>query len=141
MLILKQRHKARISAIFIMFIIFFTCLTSLKGQNYKIPHKSYSSIKQQKEFEKFAHIKDKEQFSLGCGIVKNGYNIDAAYGKYLSKVWLFSTDFFYENVKLGLTTLNAFYLSPEFNYTIDKVTNQFFIDMKAGAVGWKTRRG
>jgi len=95
---------------------------------------SVSYFKKQLELQKLVHKKGNEQYSLGYGIVKNGWNIDAAYGKYLSKDWLFRTDFIYETVNLGLTTVNAWYVSPEFNYCIDKVSNRIYINVKAGAV-------
>jgi hypothetical protein len=95
---------------------------------------SVSYFKKQLELQKLVHKKGNEQYSLGYGIVKNGWNIDAAYGKYLSKDWLFRTDFIYETVNLGLTTVNAWYVSPEFNYCIDKVSNTIYINVKAGAV-------
>ncbi len=100
----------------------------------KIKAQSISYMKKQLELQKLVHKKGNEQFSAGGGLVKNGWNLDVAYSKYLNKDWLFRTDFFYENVKLGLTTLNAYYGSMEYNYCIDKLSNRCFLDAKAGAI-------
>jgi hypothetical protein len=91
-------------------------------------------MKKQSEFKRSSHIKDQEQFSIGGGQVNGGYNACAAYGKYVSKNLLFRTDLFYETVKLGLTTLHGYYLSPEINYTINKIGNQLFINVKGGVL-------
>src|SRR5271166_1610321 len=100
----------------------------------KIKAQSISYMKKQLELQKLVHKKGNEQFSAGGGLVKNGWNLDVAYSKYLNKDWLFRTDFFYENVKFGLTTLNAYYGSMEYNYCIDKLSNRCFLDAKAGAI-------
>lgn len=91
-------------------------------------------MKKQNEFKRSVHIKGQEQFSLGGGLVSGGYNVDAAYGKYLTKNLLLRTDFVYETVKLDLTTLHGYYLSPEAAYLISRVSNRFFIDIKAGII-------
>lgn len=106
----------------------------LSNVSITVKAQSIKYMKQQIMFQRYAHVKGKEQFSLGCGLVKNGFNVDGAYSKYLTKEFLLRTDFFYEKVHLGLTTLNAYYLNPEINYTIDKITNQLFIDAKAGII-------
>src|SRR5208282_973880 len=100
----------------------------------RISAQSISYMKKQLELQKLVHKKGKEQFSVGGGLVKNGWNVDVAYSKYLNKDWLFRTDLFYENVKLGLTTLNAYYGSMEFNYCIDKLSNRCFLNAKAGVI-------
>jgi len=91
-------------------------------------------MKKQNEFKRSVHIKGQEQFSLGVGLVSGGYNANIAYGKYLKKNMLFRTDFIYETVELDLTTLHGYYVSPEINYTILKLGNQFFINIKAGVI-------
>lgn len=115
-------------------IIFLAILILSFVNRLNINAQSISYVKKQLELQKLVHKKGNEQYSLGCGIVKNGWNIDAAYGKYITKDWLFRTDFIYETVNLGITTINAYYVSPEFNYCIDKVSNRIYINAKAGVI-------
>jgi hypothetical protein len=120
-------HNIKLRAFIFTIVILVGGLTTLDAQSIKF-------IKKQIEFQKRAHVKGQEQFSFGAGIIKNGWNVESAYGKYLQKDWLFRTDVSYETVKINLTTLNAFYLSPEMNYCIKKVNNRFFINAKGGVI-------
>ena len=114
--------------ILILFIVLgFTNRLNVKAQ-------SISYIKKQIELQKLVHKSGIEQLSVGSGLVKNGWNACVAYSRYLNKDWLFRTDFIYENVKLGLTALNAYYLAPELNYCIDKLSNRCFLSVKAGVI-------
>ena len=95
---------------------------------------SITYMKKQIQLQKLVHKKGNELFSVGGGLVKNGFNADVGYSKYLNKDWFYRTDLFYERVTLGLTTLNAYYGSLEYNYCIDKVNNRCFINAKAGGI-------
>lgn len=124
-LLTKTRPLRRL--IYLFLLMLFVGMASANAQSVKW-------MKKQNAFKRSAHIKGQEQFSIGGGYVTNGYNACAAYGKYFTKNLLFRTDFVYETVKIELTTLHGYYLSPEVNYTIKKIGNQFFINIKAGAI-------
>jgi hypothetical protein len=110
-----------------LLILFAVGLANVNAQSVKW-------MKKQNEFKRSAHIKDQEQFSLGGGIIKNGYNTEVAYGKYLRKDFLFRTDVSYETIKIESTKLNAYYVSPEINYCIEKLNSRFFINVKGGFI-------
>lgn len=117
----------RIYILILIILLFGSVTTSVKAQSIKY-------IKQEVMFQRDAHVKGKEQFSFGAGLVKDGINFYGAYGKYLTKDFLFGTDFIYETRTLGITYVNAYYVSPEINYCIDKISNRCFLDAKAGVV-------
>lgn len=123
---IAKPNQLRILCLLIITICFTNCL-KINGQSIKY-------MKQQNELKKLVHKKGTEQYSLGYGLVNNGFNIDAAYGKYLTKTILFQTDLIYEYVKVNLTTFNAYYVSPECALVIDKLSNRCFIDAIAGVI-------
>jgi len=125
----KIKSNPRNSVLCLMIIIMFSVLTinTVNGQSIKL-------IKKQINLQRFAHIKGQQQVSIGGGMIANGFNATGSYGKYITKNLLFRTDIYYENAIMGLTTLSAYYISPEINYTINKVSNHFFIDAKVGLI-------
>ena len=56
------------------------------------------------------------------------------FGKYLRRDVLFRTDFLYENVNIKQTNLKLYYIAPEINYTLIKVSNQLFFNLKVGII-------
>jgi hypothetical protein len=120
--------KLLLNQIMFLIIILFSCeLSYVKGQSIK-------QIKRQINYRNLAHVKDKEQFGVGGGYVQNGFNIDGFYAKYWRKDIIFRTDINYETASYSLTRMNWYYISPEINYTIQKVSNRLFINAKAGVI-------
>ena len=116
--------------IFLFLLICMSCLCKSLVIN---AQEMERTIKEE-ELQKLFHIKGKEQISFGAGLVKNGWNADATYGRYLSKTLLLSTDFVYEKLKISLTTVNSYYFSPELAYVILKISGRCFLNVKAGII-------
>lgn len=123
----NRKGSAKTQIIFLLVIAFLGGFSTVKGQSIK-------QIKRQINYRNLSHVKDKEQFGVGGGRVENGFNVNAFYAKYWKKDLLFRTDLNYETATYSLTKMNWFYISPELNYTIQKVSNQFYINAKAGLI-------
>src|SRR5208283_191194 len=115
-----------IQAIIIVIVWVMLCLP-VRGQN-------PDHLKRQLELQKLVHSKGDEQFSVGAGLVKDGWNLTAGYGRYFSRSLLIGTDVSYETVQLNLTTLHAYYLSPLAAWLIGRIRNRFFADLKGGFI-------
>jgi hypothetical protein len=96
---------------------------------------SLKKIKRQISFRSLAHVKGIEQYGAGGGVNNDGFDASLFYTKYLKKNLFVRGDLFYEKAALSnITTLQLFYVSPEVNYTIAKLSNRFFVNIKGGLI-------
>lgn len=87
-----------------------------------------------KGYSQLKHVQGINAVGSNFSYVKNGYGLNLVYTNYLRNDMILKGGFIYEKVSFKLSSFSAFYLNPEFHYTLANLNYNIFFNAKGGVL-------
>lgn len=92
-----------------------------------------------KGYSQLKHVQGINAIGANYGIVKDGFGVNLVYTNYLRSDMIVKGGFIYEKVNFKLSSFDAYYLNPEFHYTLTNLNYILFLNAKGGLfLGYET---